>query len=84
MRTRIPKAQAQNFKDTRTSNIKRREKYEREERRFEEEAAIELAHQDTLYWQPVDKADRKHKMKLEAQQTKMREAFEKKALKREA
>ena len=65
--------------DARTANKRRREKYAREEERYEEEMAAQHAYEQAVYWQPVDKKDRKHRQKMFEQQQKAYEAELKKA-----
>ena len=59
-----------NFKEDVASSKKRREKYQRDEQRQSEQLALERAIEEERYWAPVDKADHKHRMKLQARQQK--------------
>merc|ERR1712062_460280 len=67
--------------EARLANKRRNEKELRELQRHEEEMAAQQAYEDDLFWQPVDKKDRRHKMKIQTMQVKALEAQEKKAAK---
>ena len=70
--------------DSRIANKRRKEKDLREIQQYEEEMAAQQAYEDALYWQPVDKKDRKHKMKIQTMQMKALETQQKKAAKQAA
>eukprot|EP00354_Favella_ehrenbergii_P006366 CAMPEP_0170460724 /NCGR_PEP_ID=MMETSP0123-20130129/6948_1 /TAXON_ID=182087 /ORGANISM="Favella ehrenbergii, Strain Fehren 1" /LENGTH=95 /DNA_ID=CAMNT_0010725667 /DNA_START=39 /DNA_END=326 /DNA_ORIENTATION=+ len=73
-------SKGRNYRDSQFALKRRAEKRDLEEQRLEEEIAAQRKIDEASYWQPVDKADRKHKLKLYTQQKKAMEAHQNKVL----